>query len=659
MLKYRESRNGISFLQFFKIVFVIFFLYLLGDAFYRWDGFKYYGTFDEFIPAVALISVLWFIFTVAISTLLWLSLLLLLKILKLFRLNLQESQLVIFGFTFFISGLVAWGLKKAMFHDIQVPFKIKLLVFTLVWVFSLVATFLLRGKANEIINRLNKRLTPLIWLFGTIIFSSIPIVIFNMQLDYEASAMEEINAREATYIKRPNIILVTFDALTARDMSLYGYHKKTTPFIDEWAKEAMVFTRAEAASNYTAPTTASLMTGKRVWTHRRFQSEGTGVFKSETENISSLLKKAGYTTMAFVSNELASVERLGMSESFMIAPPFCDFMSPSSMFEFLRKYLYKFFGKKISFYFWILKEDFILNRVIPDYEYLKLPFRLEFPVEKVFGAFLTEVENNPRRSYFAWIHVFPPHAPYLPPEQYVGLFDSSKEFRKWRDQLQVIRPRYFSQTQQQEADILRARYDEFIRYCDDEFKNFINQLEAMGQLENTVIILSSDHGESFEHGYFTHGGPFLFEQMTHIPLIIKEPGQTKGRIIDLPVEQIDISATILDYAGVTIPPWVEGRSLRPLLERNDIKQRPIFSMNLEKNRARGYRIEKGTVAIWKGDYKLIHFLEENQSLLFNLMEDPDELYDLFNKEPEVAQHLLDLIKENLRRANERIINLGD
>ena len=201
---------------------------------------------------------------------------------------------------------------------------------------------------------------------------------------------------------------------------------------------------------------------------------------------------------------------------------------------------------------------------------------------------------------------------------------------------------------------LRARYDEFIRYCDNEFENFMKKLANINKLQNTVIILSSDHGESFEHNYRAHGGAHLYEQVTFIPFIIKGPDQTEGRVINDLTEQIDIPPTILDLANIPAPSWMEGRSLLPLMQGKRLPLRPIFSMNFEKNPSLGHEITKGTVAVWEGDYKLIHYLENNESLLFNLKQDPDELNNLFEKEPEIGQRLLTLIQKNIKEANERI-----
>ncbi len=200
---------------------------------------------------------------------------------------------------------------------------------------------------------------------------------------------------------------------------------------------------------------------------------------------------------------------------------------------------------------------------------------------------------------------------------------------------------------------MRDYYDEYINYIDKQFDNFIQDLNERA-IDNTVIILSADHGESFDHGYFTHGGPFLYEEVTHIPLIIKEPGQKKGQIIEPLVEQIDIPATVLELANIPVPIWMEGRSLVSAMRGETLAQRPAFSMNFEGNRSRGHKITTGSIAVWEGDYKLIHYLEKNESQLFNIRRDPYELNNLFNKEVDKGRSLLVLIKENLKKANDNI-----
>jgi glucan phosphoethanolaminetransferase (alkaline phosphatase superfamily) len=165
-----------------------------------------------------------------------------------------------------------------------------------------------------------ERITPLVWLFGIWVVVSIPIVAYHTLLKRtDTHAIQRVAGTSTGNLKQPNILLVSFDAMTSRDMSVYGYHRQTTPFIQKWSETASVFNRFESASNWTASSAASMMTGKRVWTHRMFQGDSK-LFKSETENLPLVLKNNGYYNMAFVVNGYASVKRLGIADSFDLAP---------------------------------------------------------------------------------------------------------------------------------------------------------------------------------------------------------------------------------------------------------------------------------------------------------------------------------------------------
>jgi arylsulfatase A-like enzyme len=643
-----------SFWKLFRIVFVIFFLYFLGDAFYRWDGFRYYGTFTEFIPAVALASVLWSMLAIVTSIFLWLFL----NIFRLLGLNLQEGHFILCGIIFIVSGALTWKLKKIFFLNVHTTLETKLIVFVTVLLFSFLITFLLRQKADRLVDSLYGRITPLMWIFVVFVFLSLPVVVYKMRWGYKSPSLN-IEANGVSISDKPNIILVTFDALSAREMSLYGYPEKTTPFIDKWAEDAYVFTRVEAASNFTTSATASLMTGKRVWTHRVFQLEGSKPINSKTESLPALLKKNGYFNMAFVVNPHTSVEVLGMSDSFDIAPLAIEFTTSHSLFGWkfgkVESAFYRLFGDRIRIHNWILKRDFILDRLL---NILSRNFSVtEAPPEKVFQIFLDFIDKKPPEPFFVWIHLFPPHDPYLPPEPYRGYFSSSSELRNYKTQ-EAIRMEAFKYTFNYEpfpeemqplVNHLRMYYDEFVRYCDRTFEDFIKELERRGITDNTIIILSSDHGESFEHGYFTHGGPFLYEDVTNIPLIIKDPNQQEGKVINDLVEQIDIPATIADYAGIEIPSWMEGRSLLPLIRNGDLPPKIAFSITLEENPVNA-PISRGTIAVWDGDYKMVYYINKDEKVLYNLKTDPDERVSL-NK-PEIIGQLFNIIKGKIRDKRE-------
>jgi arylsulfatase A-like enzyme len=623
------------------------------DAFYRWDGFSYYASFPEFLPGVALASILWSIVAVITALAIWL----LLNVYDLLRKKAGikfNSELMLFlAGIFLLSGILAWKGKKIIWPDVRTSIEIKIAVLVAVAIVSVFLSILFRNRAGKYLGIIQENITPLVWLFGIFVLLSIPLVGYHTVSSGQDKMINGL----------PNIILVTFDALTARNMSVYGYKKNTTPFITEWAREAVLFSYAESESNFTTPSTASLMTGKRVWTHQTYQIEGTPV-KSHDESLPALLKKNGYYNMAFIVNPHTSVEILGMADSFDIAPISVDFSKPATLvglhFGYLEAFLSRSFGNKIRLHKWVLKNDFILGKLL---RLLSNDFySTTVPPEKAFNRFLKEVGADIHSPFFAWIHVLPPHDPYLPSESFKRYFNPSDNLRSFKAQQKIKDESYkylfdylkLPEEMQSDVDLLKDYYDEFIRYCDKQFEDFIVQLRKREEIKNTIVILTSDHGESFEHGYFTHGGPFLYEQVTHIPLIFKEPGQSDGKVIEQIVEQIDIPATILDLVGIEVPSWMEGRSLVPLMRGERLPNRPAFSMNLEGNPSRGHQISKGSIALWEGDYKLIHYLEREESLLFNLKRDPDELSNLFGAEPDKGKHLLGLIQNKLKMVNEEI-----
>ncbi len=594
----------------------------------------------------------------------WLSFKICNRLFRLFRLEVAFEHLLIYTGLCILFGFLAWRGKKYFLPDVHTAIQVKYAVFFCTAVGSAYITWLLRSKAVQWTITIQYRITPLVWLFGIFVILSVPLVSYHAWFKGTDEAVLKGTAVTAvTERNNPNIILVTFDALAARNMSLYGYQRDTTPFIREWAKTATVFTNTEAASNFTTPSVASLMTGKRVWTHQTYHIEGTRPIRSDTESLPFLLKRDDYFNIALVVNPFASVETLGMSGSFDIAPLATELSASASLFGWkfgvVDKMLYRAFGEKVRLHNWILMNEFIFSR------FLNLISRnisqTTVPPDKVFDRFLDIIDKKPEGPFFAWIHVFPPHDPYLPPKPHKGEFNPSLELRTYKSQEKVIEESYkylfqyrrYSEEMQPSVDLMKDYYDESIKYIDKKFDNFIQELNKR-KIEDTVIILSADHGESFEHGYFTHGGPFLYEQVTHIPLIVKEPGQTEGRTIDQHVEQIDIPATVLQLADVPVPSWMEGRSLVPLLRGEKLTSKPVYSMNFQDNRSRGHQVTKGSIALWEGDYKLIYYLEKNESLLFNLINDPDELDNLIDKEPGIGQHLLSLILDNLKKANKRI-----
>ncbi len=654
------------FWKFLKFIFLIFSLFLLGDAFYRWDGFGYYMSFQDFIPSLALAYVIWSILGILVAILLWIHLNLLKWICNLVRLRVGIDHLMSFAGIFIIFGLLSWICKKLLLSNIQTSFQLQILVLTSVSIISILLTWKFHNKTEKWIESINERLTPLVFIFGLLMIFSLSLVAYHSWFKDTNERIQAVAKDEASSTKpiadKPNIILVTFDGLSPRHMSVYGYNRPTTPFIEKWAQKSSIFTKTISDSSYTGPTTASLMTGKRTWTHRRLSHQKIDTpIKADIENLAKLLKENGYYNLAFAQNEIAHVKFLGMSNSFDIFPDSKYFMRVATIESFIEKRLYELFGNNFLIYNWFGQDDFILNiylRRIPQNVYLT-----EYPPEMIFNSALETIDDVNRKPFFAWIHLYPPHIPFLPPKPYMGMFNPSMEMRESNIQhlFRTVEYRKYHFTNRPFPDefkktleLLKDYYDEFILYCDREFVNFIEELEKRNKLQNTIIILSSDHGETFVPEYPFHAHENLNEEVTHIPLIIKEPNQMERKVIDDIVEQIDIPATILELADIPVPQWMEGRSLVPLMKGNGLQPKPAFSMAIQKNPSRG-QITKGLIAVWEGDYKLLYYPEDGKTLLFNLKIDPGELNNLFDKEQVIGQQLLAYIKDNLEKANKRIM----
>lgn len=351
----------VSYWQIFRLIFVMFSLYLLGDAFYRWDGFSYHSTFPEFLPGVALVTILWSIAAVFTAALIWLPVRILERFYPQMKWKAKIEHLLLFLCLFVLLASAGGSGMRFIWKWMPATIQLEIIFFSTVTCVTMFLSWLFRKKMSII----QELITPLVWLFGILAVLSIPVAAYyawGKQTDDVIS--QKIPQTSIPGENRPNIILVTFDALTARDMSVYGYHRPTTPFISEWSKKASLFTRAKAQSHITTPTTASLMTGKRVWTHQTYHVFGAKPVKSDIENLPLVLKNNGYYTMAFVANPNASVNLLGIANSFDIAPAVTEFRNPHSLYGIIDKLLCQLFEDKIKLYDWFTKSDFIIYRLL-------------------------------------------------------------------------------------------------------------------------------------------------------------------------------------------------------------------------------------------------------------------------------------------------------
>ena len=310
----------------------------------------------------------------------------------------------------------------------------------------------------------------------------------------------------------PNIILISLDTLRADHLGCYGYDKETSPNIDRFAKESVLFERCIAPSSWTTPSHASLFTGLQLSQHEAGGLKGWRLGDRFT-TMAELAQDNGYLTAAFTEG-LAVGGGFGFHQGF-------DRYS-----------------------------DGTLRHPLPP-----------GTAEIIFGdaqKWLTEYRRFP---FFLFVHTYELHAPYQPPPPFLERFIMGTETS--------IVPSLETLSDEKRREAV-ALYDGEIAYTDHVFGQFIEELRSSGILEQSVVILFSDHGEEFwEHDNITHGFT-LYDEMLHVPLLIRLPGgeQPTGRI-QRPVSLTDLFDTVLELLQLDPRNTEDSYSLIPLLEEGD------------------------------------------------------------------------------------------
>jgi arylsulfatase A-like enzyme len=224
-------------------------------------------------------------------------------------------------------------------------------------------------------------------------------------------------------------------------------------------------------------------------------------------------------------------------------------------------------------------------------------------------------------GFFLWVHLITPHNPYLPDAVDHGRFLPDSELRTFEeDGGDRWKPNY-PPNQQSQVDQRRLRYDEFIATADRAFGGFMAELENTGRLGHTTVIVSADHGESFEGGVYEHSSPYLTRPVIHVPLIIRTPGQQDRRTVAVTADQTSLAPTILELAGQPIPDSMRGQSLAGWLNRDGQGEGEglAFTQYFEKNSV-FKPLHHGTVGIIDGQYQYVFDLDSQKGALRPLSE---------------------------------------
>jgi arylsulfatase A-like enzyme len=470
---------------------------------------------------------------------------------------------------------------------------------------------------------------------------------------------------------KPNVIVLVFDAMSARNLSVYGYPRNTTPGLERIAQRALVYHSHYSAGNFTTSGVASMLTGLYPWTHRGINLSGLVNQKFAGHNIFSLMQDEYYTT-AFSQNYLADVLLSQFQAGIDHHIPFPSFYEkadrpllaqyftndPVATYYGLDDYL---FSGGISREGSIPSAPFLgfLNKLahanddfyqpLPDYPY-GLPYNSSYNYENsvAFAGIRDEIfdlasRNSPFLSYF---HMYSPHEPYTPHRDFVDIFPEID--------FPFKRPTKFSTLDIPHEAILgrRKRYDEYVASVDFEIEKLVNALEESGVLDNTYLIITADHGELFERGEHGHVTRLLYDAVIHIPLIVLAPGQKSRRDFFHPTNSIDLLPTLLKISGRESSVNLEGKVLPGL--GGEEADRSLFSMEAKECSSFGKFHTGVTLSLIKGDHKLIYYTgypkRPDTFELYNLRDDVEEMKDLYKEDTETAsvmrEELLDTFESN-------------
>lgn len=385
--------------------------------------------------------------------------------------------------------------------------------------------------------------------------------------------------------ERPNVLILLVDALRRDHLGVYGYSRDTSPNIDQFSQEAVVFKGVSQAS-WTSPAVASLFSAFYPSIHGVDKiGSKRGVLDSRFITLAEVLKENGYATAAFVGNPLVN-KKLHFDQGFDVYEELVDSVD---------------LGMHIA------------------------------PLlhEKAFRW----IRRHPRRPFFIYLHYIDVHAPYSPPPPYDSFFRSA-ESRLITDEevVRLIHPYLSEGKVDKNLSSYIDRYDGEIRCLDEQIGNFLRHLKEEGLSDQTIIVVTADHGEAFfEHGMAEHGFT-LYREEINIPLLIKFPGSAKADKATHPYGSlIDVGPTILSSLGLSFPYKTNGRNLLDF--ENKTSEPRIFSEFLST-------WAHQRIALREGNWKAIYLLAAQKvTELYDLANDPLERESVLDRHPDETERL--------------------
>mgnify|MGYP006290137861 CR=1 FL=1 len=437
----------------------------------------------------------------------------------------------------------------------------------------------------------------------------------------------------------PNVLFLLVDATRADHLGCYGYERDTSPTLDRLAAQGVLCANAYANGSRTKETTATIVTSLYPSTHG--VSRLSDALPTESPSLIERMRDTGYRTAVFSANPVVSPVfgfGRGVGHFYCDAPPIVR----RAVLPQLAASVNWTVGRRIAPFSWPFRTLRRLERLLP-----QARTRPEFTggdAREINGRFVEWLDREVEAPFFAYLHYMEPHAPYDPPSPFDTRFDSDFEGPRVTNVppdpwilLPFVRG---TEVPERERRNMVAQYDGSIASFDHELGGLLAEIEDRGLARETLVVVTSDHGEEFyEHGGWGHGHS-MYEELIHVPLILRWTGRLPAGHVDRTAfRQIDLAPTILGAVGLVEgheAPGMEGLNLWPILSSATELGRDLPVMS--ELYGGGHALQ----AMRKGRHKVIRArMEERESVqLFDLAEDPAELHDLSEERPDLAAALL-------------------
>jgi len=382
-------------------------------------------------------------------------------------------------------------------------------------------------------------------LLGIVGLLTATVVIQNRRL--EQGRMARLPAAAAG---RPNVLLIVLDTQRAMSMSAYGYQRPTTPNLEQLTATGVRFDEAYSTAPWTLPSHASIMTGH--WVHE-LSTDWSRPLDGSFPTLAEALDSLGYATGGFTANVVNTSAESGIARGFAHYDDYPLFFSAILRSTNLGREitgsprLLELFGRHSQFG----------RKAAPD----------------VSAEFLTWLDRHEDRPFFAFLNYFDAHDPYPAPAPFDTLFGAPRD----RERPDLAQLRWTGWTMDQ-VTVQRNAYDASIAFVDHELGLLFTELQRRGRFENTVVIVTADHGEEFyEHRLMRHGNS-VYRPSVNVPLIIRYPARLpSGARVPAAVSLRDLPATVLDLAGAPSSVEFPGRSLVDVVKDSSAAgTQPVF-----------------------------------------------------------------------------------